>query len=126
VMPAVLFLDDDPVRWDFFRHNHPHAVWVQTAADAIAQLSAQAWDMVCLDHDLGGEYFVDSSRTDCGMEVVRHLVATKPPIALVVVHSLNEAGATPMVDALRQAGYQVRPIPFVWLEEPSALQPPLD
>ncbi len=38
--------------------RYPEAVWVQTAEECIARL-AEAWDEVHLDHDLGGEHFVD-------------------------------------------------------------------
>ena len=56
-----------------------------------------AWDEVHLDHDLGGEIYVDSSRPDCGMEVVRWLCASRRDRfekTLFIIHSHNaEAGA---------------------------------
>src|SRR5271166_6168800 len=91
----VLFLDDDPDRARSFLGRNPQAVWVQTATECIARL-AESWDQVHLDHDLGGEIFVDSSREDCGMEVVRWL-CSQPidpmPNTWFFVHSHNaEAG----------------------------------
>src|ERR1700730_15634727 len=68
----VLFLDDDPARGAVFLAEHPDAVWVTTAEECIAYL-AEPWHEVHLDHDLGGEAFVDCERNDSGMAVVRWL-----------------------------------------------------
>ena len=65
----VLFMDDDPARGAMFLAAHPDAVWVGTAEACIAHL-VEPWDEVHLDHDLGGEVFVDHERDDCGMAVV--------------------------------------------------------
>ena len=59
--PRILFLDDDPDLARAFLGRHPDAVWVETAGDCITRL-AEPWDEVHLDHDLGGEIYVDSSR----------------------------------------------------------------
>ena len=71
--PRILFLDDDDLRAEVFLGDHPQAVWVQTAAECIAKLE-EPWDEVHLDHDLGGEVFVNIDRDDCGMAVVRWIV----------------------------------------------------
>ena len=116
-MPAaqrILFLDDDPVRARAFLLRRPDAVWVQTAEDCIARLE-EFWDQVHLDHDLGGEVFVDSNRPDCGMEVVRWL-CTAPKArfenTVFIIHTYNaEAGET-MVRSLRDSNYQAVYRPF--------------
>jgi hypothetical protein len=74
----ILFLDDDPARAEIFLAENPDAIWVETASDCIARLE-EPWDEVHLDHDLGGERFVDLSREDCGMEVVRWLCLEPHP-----------------------------------------------
>ncbi len=110
----ILFLDDDPDRARAFLGRHPQAVWVQTAADCIARLAA-SWDQVHLDHDLGGEIFVDSSRGDCGMEVVRWLCSPPQeplPYTWFFVHSHNAEAADLMVRNLLQYGYQAVYRPF--------------
>jgi len=124
----VLFLDDDPKRAARFLAACPNAYWVQTADECIARL-AEIWDEVHLDHDLGGEIFVDSNRTDCGMEVVRwlcdmgHRSHLKHADFFVHTHNLNAAGQ--MLKALRSAGYSVVYRPFgmdllQWLQEAEA------
>ena len=110
-----LFLDDDPARAEAFFDKFPDAHWVQTAIDCIKELTDKVWDEIHLDHDLEGEWFVDSERADCGMEVVRwltveprtHLMASK-----FIVHSHNPNAAMTMVTQLGLAGYYVIDQPF--------------
>ncbi len=112
--PRRLFLDDDPERASLFLERYPDAVWVQTVPDCVAKL-AETWDEIHLDHDLGGEQFVDINRDDCGMEVVRwlgrerrrHLRRSK-----FIVHSHNIAAAFEMVMSLQALGYRVDARPF--------------
>jgi hypothetical protein len=109
-----LFLDDDPARAEVFLAENPDAVWVQTARECLDRL-AEPWDEVHLDHDLGGERFVDLSREDCGMEVVRWLCqAPRPHLRQThfFVHSHNTAAACVMVMQLSIAGYRVDNRPF--------------
>ncbi|MGC8641142.1 MAG: cyclic-phosphate processing receiver domain-containing protein [Isosphaeraceae bacterium] len=112
--PQILFLDDDPARARDFLRRHPEAVWVETAQDCIARLSEE-WDQVHLDHDLGGEIYVDSSRPDCGMEVVRWLCAeprAHVSETLFIIHTLNAEAASAMLTSLCEHGYQAVYRPF--------------
>jgi hypothetical protein len=110
----VLFLDDDPGRGEIFLAANPDAVWVETADECIAKL-AEGWDEIHLDHDLGGERFVDLSRDDCGMAVVRWL-CLEPHSHLketsFFVHSHNPVAAGLMVMQIREAGFRVEQRPF--------------
>lgn len=112
----VLFLDDDPYRQHTFRSSVPFATIVETAQAAIARLETlndgEEWHFVFLDHDLGGEAFVESDREDTGMEVVRWIIANQPRIGLVVCHSLNGPARANMVSLLRQSSYAVFNMPF--------------
>ena len=109
-----LFLDDDPARAEVFLARFPDADWVQTVPECVAKL-AEAWDEVHLDHDLGGEHYVDEARDDCGMEVVRWLGREFRDYlrsARFTVHSHNELAAFVMVLRLREAGFRVEARPF--------------
>lgn len=108
----MLFLDDDPARHSKFQSRCPYATRVETSAATIKQLSENEFDIVFLDHDLGGEIFVDSDREDTGMEVVRWLQSNHCTIELIVIHSLNDGAVTNMVTRLRQSGYRVLAFPF--------------
>ena len=120
----VLFLDDDHERVDIFLQICPTATVVETARDCIARIANHEWDLVCLDHDLGGGVFCDSNREDCGMEVVRWLVrnaklreldekfAAKFHIDLFLVHSHNYYKSHIMVSDLQKAGYKALELAF--------------
>lgn len=112
--PRRLFLDDDPDRASVFLRDHPDAVWVQTVPECLAKL-VEIWDEVHLDHDLGGEQFVDANRADCGMEVVRWL-GQEPRKHLrkarFTMHSHNPAAAFEMTYRLQLLGYKVEARPF--------------
>jgi hypothetical protein len=120
--PKILFLDDDPARSEIFLTFYPAAVWVRTAEECIAQLS-EPWDEVHLDHDLGGEVFVDHERDDCGMAVVRWLCAEPRPglkKTRFIVHTHNLDVACLMVLHLETTGYNVQVCPFgMVLAEPT-------
>jgi hypothetical protein len=116
-----LFLDDDPERAAHFLGDHPDAVWVQTVPECVAML-AQRWDEVHLDHDLGGEVYVDMDREDCGMEVVRWLARQPRPHlrrSRFTVHSHNMVAAFIMAMQIRAMGYRVEARPF-GLEPPES------
>jgi len=106
----ILFLDDDPTRRVEFLTHNPDAVWVETVADCINALR-ESWDEVHLDHDLGGEHFVDHDRDDCGMAVIRWLC--EEPRAhlrssLFVIHTHNRGAALAMIFQLQSMGYIVQ------------------
>jgi hypothetical protein len=112
--PRLLFLDDDLERASVFLAEHPEAVWVQTAAECIAKLE-EAWDHVHLDHDLGGEHFVDLERDDCGMEVVRWICLLPRPHlrpTRFTIHSHNLSAATVMGMQMMLNGFTVEIRPF--------------
>lgn len=114
----VLFLDCNEDRAEKIRQAAPEMVWVQTAKECIEHLS-QEWDVVRLDHDLGGEVFVDSQRSDCGMEVARYLAANKPEHlkeTLFIVHAPYERAGIAMTEIIESAGYDAMYRPFSFSE----------
>jgi len=110
----LLFLDDDPARAETFLSENPQAIWVETVAECLTRL-AENWDEVHLDHDLGGQTFVDTNENDCGMEVIRwmckeprdHLQQT-----LFFVHTHNSVAGLLMVLQMRASGYKAEFRPF--------------
>jgi hypothetical protein len=114
----ILFLDDDKNRWDTFRRRVPAAYWVETAKACVETIKEwDSMDWLFLDHDLGGEAWVNSSREDCGMEVVRFLCANpyQDKIKNIVVHSHNVVAARSMFDYLKENKYNVSLYPFYTL-----------
>jgi hypothetical protein len=70
---------------------------------------------VHLDHDLGGEHFVEHDRDDCGMAVIRWL-CDEPRLHLkssvFVIHTHNPGAALAMTFQLQSMGYNVEDRPF--------------
>lgn len=112
----ILFLDDDHRRIAQFRSitaKLPCEVTiVETADECIARLGERSFDVVLLDHDLGGETYCDSSREDCGMEVVRWLKKNRGEHGGFICHSMNAIAATTMYFELASMGYRVEQAVF--------------
>ena len=114
---SILFLDDCPGRTRRIKERVPGVHCVETADEAIWKLSADGpWDIVFLDHDLGGEVYCDSDREDTGMEVVRWIVKNKPKIGQIVVHTHFESAADIMARKLSVAGYTVHVRAYEYLK----------
>ena len=103
----ILILEDDPTRHREFRQNLLNATEVrivETVPAAIFELKKQKWDTLFLDHDLGGESFVDSNKKPTGYDVAKWLEENpeyKP--SNIIIHSLNFVGAARMKAALPDA-----------------------
>ena len=113
----ILFLDDDPKRVSRFIKFIPTAKIRNTASQIISLIqSTEQTDLLFLDHDLGGEIYVDPRRKDCGMEVVRFLIKNKdefvPKISKIIVHTHNDKVIRQMTTSLRKVGYNVEQIFF--------------
>jgi CheY-like chemotaxis protein len=110
-MKRVLFLDDDRRRIAAFREltrdDRIDLTVVETADECIAQLKTGRFDLVFLDHDLGGEIYCDSSREDCGMEVVRWLARNRAEHGAFIVHTHNEIAGAAMYFELKGMGHDV-------------------
>ena len=112
----ILILDDDQTRHKFFnRKLIGHSVTnVETAADAIKHLSEDTFDAIFLDHDLGGEIFVNSFGPilNTGYAVAKWLSENpeKQP-KQIFIHSLNPVGADNMKALLPDAAL----VPGCWV-----------
>jgi len=100
----ILILENDPERQEMFRQElADHIVHISdTAKNAILGLTVIEWDILFLDHDLGLDNTVDV-HGQTGYEVACFLdqyPCYKPKT--IVVHSLNIAGATKMVQLLEK------------------------
>jgi len=135
-MLNILILEDDPRRMEIFvaKLTPKHSIyWVDTADAAIKALAKDKFDVVFLDHDLGGEppmfygQNCDISDPNTGSEVVRWMVKddyTDSPV--VIVHSINTPAAENMEHKLTYAGFENHRIPFTklvdtYLDDPNFL-----
>jgi len=112
----ILILEDDKERIKQFKwwayQNHQLTI-VSTVGDTISELEENEFDLLCLDHDLGQEVYVEST----GKEETGYLVALwlaenperKPEH--IIIHSLNTVGRENMKAVLPEATVY----PFVWM-----------
>jgi CheY-like chemotaxis protein len=93
----ILILDDDLGRHQYFAKNYAihELVHVTTAQEAIDQLKVNTFDVVFLDHDLGGMVMVESGgKEPTGYDVAKWLSENpnRQP-KRVFVHSMNPVGS---------------------------------
>ena len=82
------------------------------------KLEKHAFDLVFLDHDLGGRTFVDHTdeKEDCGMRVAEWFSIRPEKVRAcgpIIVHSLNSPAAADMVGLIGECVY----LPFAWQRE---------
>jgi response regulator of citrate/malate metabolism len=83
----------------------------ETAKEAKAVLvKEQPFDLICLDHDLGGEQFLPSEEENTGYQVAVFMAENKIQYTECIIHSLNFPGATRMWHAL---GHNAKCIPIL-------------
>jgi hypothetical protein len=83
-------------------------------------------DVISLDHDLCGERYVDQSRKDCGMEVVRFLEQNPIPQGKIICHSYNTKARVEMRKRLSILPHvqEAKQIPFALDEYEKEFLPP--
>lgn len=106
----VLILEDSESRIKRFRSNIPSAIIVETAQECIDKLKEGDWELLFLDHDLGGEVYVDEQNTNTGSEVARWIENNQPKIGKIIIHSLNHDAALNMLSKL--SGYDAEKIGY--------------
>lgn len=110
----VFILEDDWRRMEFFLEAlDGHEVdRAESVADAVAMYKPP-YDLILLDHDLGGEQFVSSDHDNTGYQFAKHLAQNHTcGQSQVIVHSWNMGGARRMVEVLKRVGWTVEAEPF--------------
>ena len=114
----IFILEDDHERIKTFRvklASHELAI-VENAQDAITLLSNdQAFDIMFLDHDLGGEQMIGTEGANTGSEVVRWMRSNQQQYCPVIIHSLNQPAAEDMKAKLEEVAMECYRIPFTTL-----------
>lgn len=98
----ILFLDDNHNRIDFAKNKWKDRDLsiAETAKEAIQLLKDIKFDIVSLDHDLGGKVYQQSGK-GTGYEVAQFISKMKNPPPIVIVHSWNFSGAQNMLAELK-------------------------
>jgi len=118
----ILIVEDDPLRCAWFEQKFAGRRMDVTCdvAEAMEWLAARDYDVILLDHDLADEHYFsdepDDERTGYAVAVWLANHPDRHRDALIVIHSLNYAGAQRMLDALRDAGRDAEHVPFHYLQ----------
>lgn len=111
----IFILEDDSQRNRLFREAlfYTDATFTTSYGEA-RNAFVPPYDILFLDHDLGGEQMVGSDIENTGATFARWMPAWSgegfPPT--VIVHSYNPSGAQTMHAELVKKGYDVHVIPF--------------
>ena len=116
----ILILEDSGERTKWFSDWFvaEEVIITNNAKVAIALLHSVEFDMVFLDHDLGGQTFIDSDDENCGYQVTKALPSTINRSTHVVIHSHNNAAAKRMVNSLsysEEFNGRIDQVPFLVL-----------
>lgn len=113
IKARALFLDDSPFRIEWFEHiwKGEYSIAI-TAKSCIEKLILNKYDILFLDHDLGGQVYVDPDIENCGMEVVRWLEHNDLRRMFIYIHTWNTPAGKQMLERLMRAGYQAHYKPF--------------
>lgn len=112
----ILVMDDSVSRLECFQQwlSEHELVMAETAPEAQVALLQSKFDMVFLDHDLGysqptGSYMTRQWKLNHEKYATKH--------ATVVVHTSSEAGASLMMDDLRNMSMKIIRRPFYMLTD---------
>jgi CheY-like chemotaxis protein len=118
----ILIVEDDPMRCAWFERKFAGRRMDVTCdvAEAIEWLDVRSYHVILLDHDLTEDHYFSDEPDDehTGYAVAAWLAAhpDRHRDALIIIHSLNYAGADRMLSALRDAGRDAEHIPFHYLQ----------
>lgn len=119
----ILVLEDDQNRIDQFVNRFKEAGiereevwWAIDAQTAINSLEIRTYDVLFLDHDLGGDQMVSTSHLNTGSEFARQLMELHrsgkvEKLPMCFIHSFNPIGAENMQ---RIIGRTSERVPSIW------------
>lgn len=113
----VFILEDDPVRQiGFMGALLGHEVTMCASVLNAKEAFKPPYDIILLDHDLGGLQMVDSADEDTGYQFAVFMCEQPTWLSYrssqVIVHSFNPEGAQKMANLLHEDGYKVVKIPY--------------
>jgi len=107
MMYKMFVLDDDADRMAYIIHILSREFPGCTIASASTLNSAKRmlqediFDVLFLDHDLGGMIYVPSENPDTGYQLAFHIWSNNIPYKKCIVHSLNYEGSMNILGRLR-------------------------
>jgi len=114
-LSRVFILEDDLYRVNLFRKKlaAKHTLTItDNVFEAKKLLAENDFDVLFLDHDLGGEIFVDSSAENTGYQLAKWLEEQKKHYDQIIIHSCNPVGADMMAVRLDSCTENLSRVPF--------------
>lgn len=104
----IFILEDNPERMKFFRWYFSVEKFQIFHADNVFDAEIiyekeEPFDLLLLDHDLGGEVYVDSNNQNTGYQFAKFLITKDLKNIPLIIHSLNPYGVDNMKSLLPQA-----------------------
>lgn len=100
----IFILEDNEERIKIFNkyfidHNIFTANSVNSAKEVIKK--NKKWDVIFLDHDLGGQIYVNSYEENTGYRFAQYIKENKIKYNQLIIHSMNIAGANNIKSILK-------------------------
>lgn len=117
----IFILEDDDMRVQafipFILNQQPTAsIYVADNVEEAKKILmlVPKWDCIFLDHDLGGDQYVDSNNENTGYQIAKFIKINHIKYTSCIIHSHNPAGAANMKLVLEDAivmpfGYFIKP-----------------
>lgn len=111
----ILVLEDNEERIKYFKQGLiGYTVdYCTTAKECKERIENTIYNLIFLDHDLGGRVYVDSDEEDTGYQVAKLIPDSINKNTRVVIHTLNPQGAKRMKQAI---GTNATWVPFISLK----------
>jgi CheY-like chemotaxis protein len=111
----ILILEDSEDRIKQFKQRliGKEVTFTKDTKECISLLNNQEWDYLFLDHDLDNNF--NSPGEGTGYEVAKY-IAEHPSCCprRILIHTLNNIGASAMMLVLGDSGIRATYIPFLW------------
>jgi len=104
----ILCLEDNPIRIEAIKQlfKNQDIIIVDNVKEAKELSLLNDFKVLLLDHDLGGQIWVDPEEENTGYSFVKWLVENNLcRNSLIYIHSLNPIGANKMLNYLLDNGY---------------------
>lgn len=108
----IYILEDNDQRIELFQNklkDHLIYPYKDVSTQAIQALNDRVYDLIFLDHDLGGKVYVDSLEENTGYQLAKHLNESLNKDTKVIIHSYNTVGAQNIHDILKTQRKYIMP-----------------
>lgn len=104
----IFILEDSKSRIQKFKDKLNRtgiSLFIATSANEAYHLfeEEKEFDIMFLDHDLGGKVFMESTNLNSGFQVAKYIKENDIKAKRIIIHSLNSVGAINMNNILPQA-----------------------